>query len=517
MHVPQSPAADPREVSRHPRGLYTLFFTEMWERFSYYGMRALLVLFMVDAVQHGGLGLDDKTATAIYGLYTAFVYLVSLPGGWMGDRLLGAQRSIWIGGIIIAAGHFTLAIPSTPTFFLGLIVIVVGTGLLKPNMSVMVGHLYPEGGARRDAGFTIFYMGVNLGAAIGPLVCSFLGERFDWHYGFAAAGVGMVLGLVQFKLSARHLGEAGLHPHHRMNGGAPSGFDRAWYFVAAGLAALALVVALVWQGVIHLHPLALAQSMKYVILGIGALFLLGIFAFGKLDSSERMRIGAILVLLMAAAVFWSGFEQAGSSLNLFADRYTDRFVSAFRFEIPTGWFQALNPIFIIALAPLFASLWVRLAQRNLDLSIPGKFVAGLFQLALGFLVIAGAARIAVSGGKAQAGWLIATYLLHTTGEICLSPVGLSAVTKLAPPRFVGQMMGMWFLATSLGNLMAGLFAGEMSGDNASQMPATFTGIAMQALIAGAVLLVFIRPMKRLLSGSWKSVAPDATEVAAEKN
>ena len=230
-----------------------------------------------------------------------------------------------------------------------------------------------------------------------------------------------------------------------------------------------------------------------------------------------MRIGAILVLLMAAAVFWSGFEQAGSSLNLFADRYTDRSVSAFRFEIPTGWFQALNPIFIIALAPLFASLWVRLAQRNLDLSIPGKFVAGLFQLALGFLVIAGAARIAVAGGKAQAGWLIATYLLHTTGEICLSPVGLSAVTKLAPPRFVGQMMGMWFLATSLGNLMAGLFAGEMSGDNASQMPATFTGIAMQALIAGAVLLVFIRPMKRMLSGSWKSVAPDATEVAAEKN
>ena len=259
-------------------------------------------------------------------------------------------------------------------------------------------------------------MGVNLGAAIGPLVCSFLGERFDWHYGFAAAGVGMVLGLVQFKLSARHLGEAGLHPHHRMKSGAPSGFDRAWYFVAAGLAALALVVALVWQGVIHLHPLALAQSMKYVIMAIAALFLLGIFAFGKLDSSERMRIGAILVLLMAAAVFWSGFEQAGSSLNLFADRYTDRSVSAFRFEIPTGWFQALNPIFIIALAPLFASLWVRLAQRNLDLSIPGKFVAGLFQLALGFLVIAGAARIAVSGGKAQAGWLIATYLLRTTGD-----------------------------------------------------------------------------------------------------
>ncbi|CAN5902556.1 peptide MFS transporter [soil metagenome] len=506
MHVPPLPPANSREVSRHPRGLYTLFFTEMWERFSYYGMRALLVLFMVDAVQNGGLGLDDKTATAIYGLYTAFVYLVSLPGGWIGDRLLGAQRSVWIGGIIIAAGHFMLAIPSGSTFFLGLIVIVVGTGLLKPNMSVMVGHLYPEGGARRDAGFTIFYMGVNLGAAIGPLVCSFLGERFNWHYGFAAAGVGMVFGLVQFKLSARHLGEAGLHPHHRNNGGAPSGFDRAWYFVAAGLALLALAVALVWQGVIPIQPLALAKSMKYVIMGIGALFLLGIFAFGKLDSSERLRIGAILVLLIAAAVFWSGFEQAGSSLNLFADRYTDRFVSAFQFEIPTGWFQALNPVFIIALAPVFASLWVGLARRNLDLSIPGKFVVGLFQLALGFLIIAGAARIAVAGGKAQAAWLIATYLLHTTGEICLSPVGLSAVTKLAPPRFVGQMMGMWFLATSLGNLMAGLFAGEMSGDNASEMPATFLHIALQALIAGAVLLVFIRPMKRMLSGSWQKAS-----------
>ncbi len=498
MSIPQPSVG--HGLGGHPRGLYTLFFTEMWERFSYYGMRALLVLFMVDAVQQGGLGLDDKTATAIYGLYTAFVYLVSLPGGWIGDRLLGAQRAVWIGGIIIALGHFTLALPFGSSFFLGLLLVVIGSGLLKPNMSVMVGHLYPEGGARRDAGFTIFYMGINLGAAIGPLVCSFLGERLNWHYGFAAAGVGMLLGLVQFKLTARHLGEAGLHPHHRTVGGASRGFDRAWFVVGAVLAALALVTLLVWRGVIHIDPIALAKSMTGVIIGIALLFLAGIFAFGKLNAMEKKRIAAILVLLVAAAIFWSGFEQAGSSLNLFAERYTDRMVDAFQFEIPAGWFQTLNPVFIIALAPLFAALWVRLARRHLDPSIPGKFVAGLLLLGLGFLVMVGASRIAVGGGKAQASWLVATYLLHTIGEICLSPVGLSAVTKLSPPRFVGQMMGMWFLASSLGNLMAGLFAGRMTGDDAAEMPDLFLRIALQAFIAGAVLLALVRPMKRLLVG-----------------
>ncbi len=229
--------------TKHPRGLLTLFFTEMWERFSYYGMRALLVLFMVDAVKKGGFGLDDRTVTAIYGLYTSFAYLAALPGGWIGDRLLGAQRAVWIGGCIIALGHFTLALPFTRTFFFGLLLIIIGTALLKPNMSVMVAQLYPEGGARRDAGYTIFYMGVNLGAALGPLVCSWLGEKFNWHYGFAAAGVGMVFGLVQFRFTARHLGEAGLQPQ-----GDTAGRARGWWLVRAGVAALVVVVALAFTG-----------------------------------------------------------------------------------------------------------------------------------------------------------------------------------------------------------------------------------------------------------------------------
>ncbi len=496
MHIPKMSVVE-GVAEKHPRGLYTLFFTEMWERFSYYGMRAMLVLFMVDSVAHGGLGMSDETATAIYGLYTAFVYLVSLPGGWMGDRLLGAQRAVWIGGIIIAIGHFTLAIPSLQTFFLGLVLIIIGTGLLKPNMSVMVGHLYPEGGARRDAGFTIFYMGVNLGAAIGPLVCSALGEKINWHYGFAAAGVGMVLGLVQFKITARHLGEAGRHPNRDVDGIKSGGFDKAWYFVAAGMSAIALIVLLVFQGIIHLDPVALAKNMTYVIIGMGTVFVLGIFVFGKLDASEKKRFLVILLLLLSAAVFWSGFEQAGSSLNLFAERYTDRETS-FQFIIPAGWFQTLNPVFIIALAPVFAALWVWLARREMDLSIPAKFVVGLMLLGMGFIIMVGAAKIVASGSKALPFWLVTTYLVHTIGEICLSPVGLSAVTKLAPPRFVGQMMGLWFLATSLGNLLAGLFAGQIITDGVAQMPELFMRIALIAFISGAVLLILVRPIKKLM-------------------
>lgn len=497
MHVPLPTTNEVAQSTRHPRGLYTLFFTEMWERFSYYGMRALLVLFMVDAVARGGLGLDDKTATAIYGLYTAFVYLVSLPGGWMGDRLLGAQRAVWAGGIIIALGHFTLALPFRASFFLGLILVAIGSGVLKPNMSVIVGHLYPEGGARRDAGFTIFYMGVNLGAAIGPLVCSALGEKVNWHYGFGAAGVGMVLGLVQFQLTKRHLGDAGLHPHRRA-GADPAAFDRAWWFVVAAVVAVVAVVALAFAGFIRIDPIALAERMTVVIAGIGVLCFTGIFTVGGLDRGEKLRVAGILVLLLAAAMFWSGFEQVGSSLNLFAERHTQRVFGGF--EIPAGWFQTLNPVFIIALAPVFATLWVRLARRDLDLSIPAKFACGLALLALGFLVMAAAARFVGAGQRVLPSWLIATYLLHTVGEICLSPVGLSAVTKLAPRRFVGQMMGLWFLATSFGNLLAGLFAGRMSGDDAGQMPRLFTQIALNALIGGGLLFVLIRPLKKLMQG-----------------
>ena len=479
-------------AQKHPRGLRTLFFTEMWERFSYYGMRALLVLFMVDKVR-GGLGMDDKTATAIYGLYTAAVYLMSLPGGWLADRILGAQRAVWYGGIIIALGHFTLAIPRTETFYLGLIFVVVGSGMLKPNMSAMVAELYPEGGARRDAGFTIFYMGVNLGAFIGPLICSTLGEKINWHYGFGAAGVGMVLGLVQFRLSRGLLGSAGLQ----------RGNDRPLnavecYGLMAVIAAAVAVVGLSMSGALKLNPIAMAQGMTTVILGIGVLYFVSVFLFCGLNKVEKERVAVILVLFLASALFWSGFEQAGSSFNLFAERMTNRHWLGI--EIPAGWYQALGPVFIIAFAPVFASLWVRLARRNLDPSIPVKFAFGLLLLAAGFLVMAGAAKVVVAGNQAAPTWLVTTYLLHTFGELCLSPVGLSSVTKLAPRKLVGQMMGVWFLATSLGNLLAGLLASEFNADNTGGWPALYLKITILPVIAGVLLILLSRPVKRLMTG-----------------
>ncbi len=491
-------ASEPSAMSGHPRGLYTLFFTEMWERFSYYGMRALLVLFLAGSIESGGMGLDEKTAAAIYGLYTAFVYLVALPGGWIADRLLGAQRCIWYGGIIIAAGHFTLAVPNTHAFFFGLVLIVAGTGLLKPNISAIVGQLYPEGGGRRDAGFTIFYMGINLGATLGPLVCSWLGEKWDWHYGFASAGVGMLLGLLQFKLTAHHLGGAGLHPAYSRPTDS-AGFDKAWLAVGLGVALAALVVSLGLLGVIPFHPIPLAKYAGYVIVGVAVLYFISIFIFGRLNGDERRRIAVLIALMLGCAVFWSGFEQAGSSLNVFAKDYTQLTLPVIDYEIPAGWFQSVNAIFIIVLSPFVAAFWIHLARRRLNPSIPMKFVWALVVLGLSFFVMAYAAKLVASGSKVLPTWLITTYFLHTVAELCLSPVGLSAVTKLAPARYVGQMMGLWFVATSLGNLIAGLVAGEVLEDPA-QMSNAFLDIAKFILMAAAVLLLLVIPMKKWIRG-----------------
>ncbi len=479
----------------HPRGLYTLFFTEMWERFSYYGMRALLVLFMVDAVRTGGLGLDDKVATSIYGLYTASAYLACLPGGWVADRLFGARRAVWYGGIIIALGHFTLAIPRVETFYLGLILVVTGTGLLKPNVSAMVGQLYPEGGARRDAGFTIFYMGINLGAAIGPLICSTLGEKYNWHYGFAAAGVGMVLGLVQYRLTAWHLGDAG-QPPQREN----AAKQRDWRLLQVGVAALVVVVVLGMARVFTINPVRVAENTSTLIVSIALLHFAYMFVFCGLDKTEKKRLAVVAILFISSAIFWSGFEQAGSSLNLFAERYTERIIGFLHYEIPAGWFQSLNAVFIITLASVVAALWVALARRERNPSLPVKFGLGLLFLGAGFLVMVGAAQFVIKGQKVWPTWLIVTYLLHTIGELCLSPVGLSSVTKLAPPRLVGQMMGIWFLATSLGNLIAGLVAGEFNAEAVGQMPSRFGQIVFMAAIAGTVLIILSKPIRRLMGG-----------------
>ena len=473
------------QVFGHPRGLMTLFFTEMWERLSFYGMRALLVLFMTDQVMNGGMGLTDESATAIFGIYAAMVYLVALPGGWIADRLIGAQRAVFAGGIIIMIGHFVLAIPSTQAFFLGLILVVAGTGLLKPNVSAVVGDLYPQGDPRRDAGFSIFYMGINIGGFAGPLICGTLAQSdsFGWHWGFAAAGVGMFFGLLQFWMTKHTLGDAGLRPSE--TGDATIDAQRrkrGWALViAVGTILVALIVAGL-SGALDLDPVRLSAQSTYVIVGLAVAYFAYVLLFGHLTSEEKKRTIALIILLMGCAMFWSGFEQSGSSLNLFADRYTRLEYSWF--TIPSTWFQSVNSIFIIIFAPVFAWMWVALAKRNLNPSTPAKFGLGLVLLAIGFLVMVGASTVVVNGDPAAPTWLILTYLWFTFGELALSPVGLSVTTKLAPKRFVGQMMGMWFLATALGNLIAGQIAGEFDAENVAAYPDQYMSIVMTAGGAG---------------------------------
>ena len=473
----------------HPRGLSTLFFTELWERFSYYGMRALLILFMTDMVATGGLGMTDVTATAIYGLYTFAVYAVALPGGWIADRLMGQRQAVLWGGIVIAAGHFTMAIPTTTGFYLGLILIVLGTGLLKPNVSAIVADLYPEGGARRDAGFSVFYMGINVGALAGPLVCGTLGENVNWHLGFSAAGVGMALGIAQYVWGWRYLGDAGVL---RVT---PSERARALRTFFSGVAlVVGLVVMMVFlqsTGLLTLSFLNVAQGTGVTISVLVILYFAYVFLLGGLTRDERKRVAVIPLLFLAAAVFWSGFEQAGSSMNLFAERLTDRVV--FGWEAPASWLQSINPLFIVVLAPVFGSLWVWLGARNP--SIPVKFAYGLVQLGLGFFVLAWGSTFTVDGDLVSPMWLIMTYFFHTTGELCLSPVGLSSITKLSPKRFVGQMMGIWFMATALGSLLAGLVAGLIES---LPLPQLFGTVGLIVAGAGLLILLVSGPVSRLV-------------------
>jgi proton-dependent oligopeptide transporter, POT family len=485
----------------HPRGLITLFFTEMWERLSYYGMRALLVLFMTDQIMNKGMGLTDKTATAIYGIYTAAVYLVALPGGWIADRLMGAQRAVFVGGIIIMSGHFVLAIPSVYAFFLGLLLVVLGTGLLKPNVSAIVGELYQPGDARRDGGFTIFYMGINVGAFLGPLVCGSLGQspQFGWHYGFAAAGVGMLFGVVQFWLTRGYLGESGLRPATTGDAGLDAQKRRkGWMAVAVAMLAVVLVVALGFAGALTFDPVRIAQQTTTLIVVMALAYFAYVLLFGGLNTVEKKRVVVIITLFFGTAMFWSGFEQAGSSLNFFADRYTILDVGTF--HIPSTWFQSVNAAFIVIFAPVYAWMWVALAKRNLNPSTPLKFGIGLIILALGFLVMVAASEIVAAGNQVFPTWLILTYLLHTLGELALSPVGLSATTKLAPKRFVGQMMGIWFLGTALGNVVAGLIAGEFDAENVSAMAGQYLQIVLTTGGVGLIFLVFTKPIKKLMGG-----------------
>ena len=481
----------------HPRGLSTLFFTEMWERFSYYGMRALLILYMTTATvgANPGMGLDVATAGAIYGLYTSLVYILALPGGWVADNLWGQRKAVFVGGCIIAAGHFSMAVPSDVTFFLGLGLIIIGTGLLKPNVSTVVGELYPEGGARRDAGFSVFYMGINIGAFMGPLITGFLGEGYHWHWGFSAAGVGMVLGLIQYKKGATYLGEAGLlktsdtpevvaHKTRIFFGG---------FFALVG--AILAFGFLVSTQVIPLTLTEIARYLGYSVLVLVAIYFVYLWTAGGHTSEENKRLGVIFWLFLLVAVFWSGFEQAGSSLNLFAAQLTERDVLGW--EMPASFLQSVNPILIILMAPLFGALWVWLEKRNADPSIPVKAALGLLGLAMGFFVLSWGAANATPGNLVSPSWLVVTYFLHTCGELAISPVGLSAITKLSPTNRVGQMMGIWFVGAALGNLFAGLVAGMLE----SLAPfALFRTVAMTIGGVGLVALLASPAVKRLQKG-----------------
>lgn len=546
----------------HPIGLSTLFFTEMWERFSYYGMRAILILFMTTEAAQTGLGLTTETAGAIYALYTAGVYLLTLPGGWIADNLIGQRKAIWYGGIMIMCGHLILAIPGSSTiFFIGLAFVAIGTGLLKPNISTIVGDLYPgDTGSRRDAGFTLFYMGINLGSFLGQIFVPLL-AAYNWHLGFGLAAVGMFLGLIVYRLSEyKTLDQIGIIPKVNLNEAGEekrqAGTNRTITIVIILLLAL-IIYALQFLGYIDLFTATgFANAVGIIIVSITLAFFINILVNGGLTTIEKKKVAVIFMLFVGAAIFWAGFEQAGSSLNLFTRDFTMRdfgplgwssimpvvpaiifslvagyfyFKHVFNredlfsflkyglglvvlgfaifiwwlfaqinqgWEMPAGMLQSANAFFIIIFAPVIGALWVKLATKNMNPSTPVKFAIGLILLGIGFWVMVLAARIAADGAKAGVFALILTYFFHSIGELALSPVGLSTTTKLAPKKYVGQMMGIWFVGTSLGNLIAGLFGGRFDPSNVQQMPGLFWFVVLTSIGAGIIFFILSPFMKR---------------------
>lgn len=483
----------------HPRGLSTLFFTEMWERFSYYGMRAILILFMTTPAARDGLGISVEESAAIYGLYTAAVYLLTLPGGWLADNIFGQQKAIWYGGICILIGHLLLAIPGEQyIFFAGLACVAGGTGLLKPNISTMVGDLYPEGGARRDAGFYLFYMGINVGSFLGQVVVSFAAEKVNWHLGFGLAALGMLFGLIQFRLRHKTLGTLGLKPKAKEKEDEPPPGNSRMMLVFL-LIVVAFVAGLHFFNIINLSTArGIAEAVGAIIVSVTLLYFFYILVAGGLTPAERKRVLVIFFLFVGAALFWAGYEQHGSSFNLFARDYADRVVLGY--ELPAGALQSFSPGFVIILAPLFAGFWIRLAEKNLNPSMPAKFGIGLLVLALGFVVMYFAALVVTSGQKPNITWLVFAYFLHAAGEMAVSPVGLSSVTKLSPKRYMGQMMGIWFVGGSLGNLLAGLFAGGFDPHNAEEVPGLFLTVIAFTGAAG-ILFILLNPLLKRWMGN----------------
>lgn len=498
-------SAQDKSFFGHPEGLKTLFATEMWERMSYYGMRALLVLYMTASLQEGGLLFTVASASAIYGLYTGSVYFMGLPGGWIADRLIGGQSAVFYGAIIIMIGHIILAIPQDGTFFIGLVFVVLGTGLLKPNIAAIVGQLYSEGDARRDSGYAIYYMGINLGSFIGYMVCGYLQVNAGWHWAFGAAAVGMAIGIIQYKYTLHTLNGAGETPAEPLS--APTQ-QKSWMAIGIFLAVVAIVTGMALNGSITLDPVPVAQAVAVVFTAIFFIYYAYIYLFGNLTGNEKKRLWALFLVCIASACFWSGFEQAGSSMNLFAQDYTDRMIGSF--EIPPAWFQSANAMFIVILTPFFAALWINLGKRFVSPAYGIKCAVGLVIMASGFIVMFFAAQAAASGLKVAPYWLVATYFLHTVGELCLSPVALSAVSRLSPKRFVGQMMGVFVLTYSIGNIISGLLAGNFDPNQIDQLPNLYGQICVFSIGIGIVIFL-IATRSRI----WENLPNDDALMEAE--
>ena len=473
----------------HPIGLKTLFLTEMWERMSYYGMRALLVLYMTGALTgfNPGLGWSSIEAQAIYGIYVGMVYFMVIPGGWLADNILGHQKAVLYGAIIIALGHFTLALPLEQTFFLGLIFVVLGTGLLKGNISSIVGKLYKDEDDRRESGYTIFYMAINIGSTLGFLVCSYLGEKIGWHWGFGAAGFGMAFGVIQFIRSRNLLGSAGAEPN------ALDEVKRSKLVFRTKIS-LVLMVLVILGGLFGIYTVdarAFAEGFYYFLCFVAGTYFLYLYFFAGLNSSEKKNLVLLSLLFIGAAAFWSGFDQSASSLSIFARDYTDLSVSGY--IIPIGWLQFANPIFVVIFAPIFAGTWMHLARKNLNPSLPIKFALGLVLMAISFMVMLYAVDLAIVSSPVGMRWLIITYLLQTWGELTLSPVGLAAFSKYSPKKYIGQMFGLWFTASAIGGVLAGLLGGDALGSGLDSISPVFGFMVKYYLLiaVGLIVLSFV--------------------------
>lgn len=481
----------------HPRALVTLALTEVWERFSFYGMQAILVLYFTasETAQNSGLGIAESQANSLYLLHASMVYLLTLPGGWIADRVLGTRRSVLLGGIVIASGHYVMIIQTEVAVFLGLSMIAMGTGLLKANISTLLGEMYDRLESsghhhRRDAGFSLFYMAINVGAILAPIIVGTLGERVGWHWGFGAAAIGMTFGVIQFALGSRNFGGAGQRAHRPL-----SSPERAKMLSRAAIAvavAAVLVIVDVGAGTFTIDHLKLALNLLAFGVAIG--YFAMILRDRELSGVERSRIKAYVFLFLAAAMFWMIVDQAGSALNNFADKQTDRHL--FGWEFPASWYQFVGPVFILLMAPLMTLLWRKLGDR--EASTPRKMAMGVSTAGVSFLVMALAAYIAMTSGvRVSLMWLVGVYLIQSIGELMLSPVGLSATTKLAPVKYMSQMMGLWFLAASVG---------DAAGDQYSGLGGVLPGwqyyglAAVIAIVCGVLLWFAASRIRRSMAG-----------------